>query len=832
MFKENKTFKLFIITLILILSLGVLSLIPNSLKAQPAPGFGGSFIENQIEAAQDANFWIEGHGKFGPDDSNYLYFDPEVLGASENSLYVNSVSGDGNFIKLEVNNQEKFKVDKEGNLYMNNLYVNNIVGELSTIELDNYLYNTLDEGYHPYFVTVYQFPLDTFPANQRPSGSGRYIFVGAIRNFENQSKIYIIKQDNGEIVSSVDGYFGVAGLGVTKCEVMFNDYYYLFSAISDSYLSSRSLRSFNIMFNSENNYEPDITMYPSGERYFNNGVPFYILPKSSDSLYITDDLNKRVVSYNTCIDWGDPITASIDLSYLGVYSIHSLAIQSDSQPGLWVAARDTLVRGSIIKLDLSDLSEISNNTFSDCPHPDFITIDGFGNTWFSCSNAPSFYSQTTTSISRPYIIKLNSNGSSEIINVPYYESESYQYGDASSPYGIYYNSALEQILVGNRKDGRIYRFSLAGDLINCNGSIASSLDDLQACIIADGEPIGFMISSSYPDNSSSFWTLNMSSTNPSIYLTYPMETLYIGDLYASGHVASFGNFVNDSGVTGAGQERLLFDLSGYNDKINFVGYQTNVGQDGDRAEMYFFGDNATGQSYPQCDYDLGNFIVQSEVISLGPNYNGQAIANAVGTTNKGQLYLRGMTTMGIGDNFNYNAVQLASGENLLYGVIDSDSAIDSYLIKLETKDGETYNSKFKVDKDGNTTIGGEIKTVDSNGQSRLWGEGRPGVEVTYKCTQNNTGIGVGNIAVQWESVTAGCPVGTWVCTDEERGSANCGTGSGTVRLCDGSNTGSPTTDHYWLADRASADQGKTRRHNGGAVDKNICFYMPVWCCWE
>jgi hypothetical protein len=104
-----------------ILLIGLLALpFVSSLKAQPAPGLQGIFIENQRAVPQDANFWISGHGIFGQTADNLIYLDPTAAASDQNSIYVNNSSGLGNFIKFNLNGQEKFEIDKEGAIWLNN----------------------------------------------------------------------------------------------------------------------------------------------------------------------------------------------------------------------------------------------------------------------------------------------------------------------------------------------------------------------------------------------------------------------------------------------------------------------------------------------------------------------------------------------------------------------------------------------------------------------------------------------------------------------------------------------------------------------------------------
>ncbi len=63
-------------------------------------------------------------------------------------------------------------------------------------------------------------------------------------------------------------------------------------------------------------------------------------------------------------------------------------------------------------------------------------------------------------------------------------------------------------------------------------------------------------------------------------------------------------------------------------------------------------------------------------------------------------------------------------------------------------------------------VKGEIRSSDTEGDNRLWGEGRPGVSVPIWTEETIKGYhqGRSNQATGWDNTAAGCPRETWVCT--------------------------------------------------------------------
>lgn len=160
---------------------------------------------------------------------------------------------------------------------------------------------------------------------------------------------------------------------------------------------------------------------------------------------------------------------------------------------------------------------------------------------------------------------------------------------------------------------------------------------------------------------------------------------------------------------------------------------------------------------------------------------------------------------------------------------------------------KTFNGAVSIGSD--LSVGGvvrsELRTVDANGVPRLWGQGRRGVvrwgttgAEAGLCTNGTITFGLGSITTSWDSAAAGCPAGTWVCTNSERGSAACDT----VRpdtACDYTNPDGTCVDvatgmHYgWLNDASPlfGERGLTRREDGsGAGNWGTAWGHPVWCC--
>ena len=145
---------------------------------------------------------------------------------------------------------------------------------------------------------------------------------------------------------------------------------------------------------------------------------------------------------------------------------------------------------------------------------------------------------------------------------------------------------------------------------------------------------------------------------------------------------------------------------------------------------------------------------------------------------------------------------------------------------------------------GELQVRGEVRTVDSTGQPRLWGSGRPGGTlyslVGGYCDYQGISYGLTEAVSDWASAADVCPAGSWLCTKEEiRGDGACRTGRGFDWAngylgCDGIIRCRDGDDHIgWLAD-SSNPVYPSNLSESGDVGNSIesCNGMPVWCCFE
>lgn len=146
-------------------------------------------------------------------------------------------------------------------------------------------------------------------------------------------------------------------------------------------------------------------------------------------------------------------------------------------------------------------------------------------------------------------------------------------------------------------------------------------------------------------------------------------------------------------------------------------------------------------------------------------------------------------------------------------------------------------------------IVGEMRTTNSAGQNRLWGQGRPVVDVMNaagECT-NTVGsetfkISRSNINVTWDGSAAACPAGWWVCTVADRGVGACNTaGNLQYEWCDpgassdefSSSGKDGLLTKAWVADGAigaSRRIAQTVNTLGVSSIEENCSHLPSWCC--
>jgi hypothetical protein len=107
-------------------------------------------------------------------------------------------------------------------------------------------------------------------------------------------------------------------------------------------------------------------------------------------------------------------------------------------------------------------------------------------------------------------------------------------------------------------------------------------------------------------------------------------------------------------------------------------------------------------------------------------------------------------------------------------------------------------------------------------------------------TCSNAGIkfGLSGTAVDWGSAADACTIGTWVCTEAERGLAACDTARPNLASdyanCTGAGVDSNSNQHIgWLADRGTGNaSGRWVAEDGSNDSAAPCFSLPVWCCWD
>lgn len=146
------------------------------------------------------------------------------------------------------------------------------------------------------------------------------------------------------------------------------------------------------------------------------------------------------------------------------------------------------------------------------------------------------------------------------------------------------------------------------------------------------------------------------------------------------------------------------------------------------------------------------------------------------------------------------------------------------------------------------TVEGEIRTVDSAGQPRLWGKGRQGV-IRYGTTGVESGLclndsetieaGLSNAVTSWGSAESACPAGTWVCSLEDlKDNIVCDTdrhdSDSDAISCDGSPVDFDKDNHKgWIDSPAYIQRPAMVYWELGTWGSTLsCINYPVWCCSE
>ncbi len=148
-------------------------------------------------------------------------------------------------------------------------------------------------------------------------------------------------------------------------------------------------------------------------------------------------------------------------------------------------------------------------------------------------------------------------------------------------------------------------------------------------------------------------------------------------------------------------------------------------------------------------------------------------------------------------------------------------------------------------------VRGEIRTTNSGGQNRLWGQGRPGVTVIGAWSVTNSNGYQQNVSTsvtEWGSANAVCPSATWVCTVSEIDLTVMPFPNANAYFvdCDGTiGTGAGANQVAWLADSTEASydlngvpvpEGATmRKQNNSSIPPYLdaqpaCQQHPVMCC--
>ncbi len=218
-------------------------------------------------------------------------------------------------------------------------------------------------------------------------------------------------------------------------------------------------------------------------------------------------------------------------------------------------------------------------------------------------------------------------------------------------------------------------------------------------------------------------------------------------------------------------------------------------------------------------------------VGIGTTIPGAPLSFGSSIGNKIFLYESGSTTYGLG--IQSNLLQIfshASTSDIALGYGNSSSFTENMRIKGNGNVGIGTDSPL-----AKLEVRGEVRTTDSSGNPRLWGEGRPAVSASSECTVGDLNVGRGSVPVSWGAASAGCPEGTWVCTYSERGAGVSGSGIMVLWSCGGtldSSVNAWVSDCYNTGGACLSGYGMASPTTSGFASYHVCDSKPVWCCWD